>query len=70
VLRITNSGAVVPPEAVPTLAEPFRRIQKGSDGGVGLGLSIAQSVSIAHGAQLDIRSQPGGGLSVSLILRA
>ena len=69
-LRIANSGAVVPPEAVPTLAEPFRRIQKGSDGGVGLGLSIAHSVSAAHGAQLDIRSQPEGGLDISLTLRA
>ena len=69
VLRITNSGAVVPPEAVPTLAEPFRRIDKQPDDGVGLGLSIAQSVSIAHGAQLDIHSQPGGGLDISLILR-
>ena len=70
VLRITNSGAVVPADAVPTLSEPFRRIDKQSDGGVGLGLSIAQSVSIAHGAQLDIHSQPEGGLDISLILRA
>ena len=70
VLRIANSGAVVPPDAVPTLSEPFRRIRKQPDGGVGLGLSIAQSVSIAHGAQLDVRSQPEGGLFISLILRA
>jgi signal transduction histidine kinase len=69
VLRIANSGAVVPPGAVPTLAEPFRRISKQPDGGVGLGLSIAQSVSTAHGAQLDIRSQPEGGLDISLTLR-
>ena len=69
-LRIANSGTVVPAGAVPTLAEPFRRIQKRTDGGVGLGLSIAQSVSIAHGAQLDIRSQPEGGLDISLTLRA
>ncbi len=69
VLRIANSGAAVPPGAVPTLAEPFRRIHKGSDGGVGLGLSIAQSVSTAHGAQLDIHSQPEGGLDISLTLR-
>jgi signal transduction histidine kinase len=70
VLRIANSGPVVPAEAVPTLAEPFRRITKQSDGGVGLGLSIAQSVSLAHGAQLDIRGQPEGGLDISLTLRA
>jgi len=69
VLRIANSGAMVPPSAVPTLAEPFRRITKQADGGVGLGLSIAQSVSTAHGAQLDVRSQPEGGLDVSLTLR-
>ena len=70
VLRITNSGAVVPPDAVPTLSEPFRRIDKQPDDGAGLGLSIAQSVSIAHGAQLDIHSQPEGGLDIRLILRA
>ena len=68
VLHIANSGAVVPADVVPTLAEPFRRITKQPDGGVGLGLSIAQSVSTAHGAQLDVRSQPEGGLSVSLTL--
>jgi signal transduction histidine kinase len=67
-LRIANSGCSVPDEAIPTLAEPFRRITHQADGGVGLGLSIAQSVSIAHGAHLDIRSQPEGGLSVSVVL--
>ncbi|HEY1000693.1 MAG TPA: HAMP domain-containing sensor histidine kinase [Streptosporangiaceae bacterium] len=70
ILRIANSGTVVPTDAVPTLAEPFRRIQKQPDGGVGLGLSIAQSVSTAHGAHLDIRNQPEGGLDISLTLRA
>jgi signal transduction histidine kinase len=55
---------------VPTLAEPFRRIAKQPGGGVGLGLSIARSVSLAHGARLDIRDQPGGGLAVSLTLPA
>ena len=70
VLRIANSGAVVPSDAVPTLSEPFRRIRKQPDGGAGLGLSIVRSVSIAHGAQLDVRSQPEGGLFISLILRA
>jgi signal transduction histidine kinase len=67
VLTIANSGAQVPADAVPTLTEPFRRI--GSNGaGVGLGLSIAQSVSTAHGAELDVRSQPEGGLRISVVL--
>jgi signal transduction histidine kinase len=70
VLRIANGGAVVPSDAVATLSEPFRRIRKEPDGGAGLGLSIAQSVAIAHGAQLDVRNQPEGGLSISLTLRA
>jgi len=66
-LTIANSGTKVPAHAVPTLVEPFRRIESGG-GGVGLGLSIAQSVSTAHGAELDVRSQPEGGLRVSVIL--
>jgi len=75
VLRIANSGPVVPPDLVPTLTEPFRRIkgvegQEKSPGGAGLGLSIAQSVSTAHGARLDVRSQPEGGLSITVVLGA
>jgi signal transduction histidine kinase len=66
-LTIANSGTKVPADAVPTLVEPFRRIE-GGGGGVGLGLSIAQSVSTAHGAELDVRSQPGGGLRISITL--
>jgi Histidine kinase-, DNA gyrase B-, and HSP90-like ATPase/His Kinase A (phospho-acceptor) domain len=70
VLEIANSGAQVPADAVPTLFEPLRRIGSNgrADGGVGLGLSIAQSVSTAHGAELDIRSQPEGGLFISVVL--
>ena len=59
-LTIANSGTKVPSaHAVPTLVEPFRRIESGG-GGVGLGLSIAQSVSAAHGAELQ-GPQPARG---------
>ena len=69
-----NRGPVVPPDLVPTLTEPFRRItgiegQEKSPTGAGLGLSIAQSVSTAHGARLDVHSQPEGGLSITVVLR-
>jgi signal transduction histidine kinase len=68
VLSIANSGPVVPADAVPTLSEPFRRMEKRGDGGVGLGLSIARSVSAAHGTELEVRGQPEGGLSVRVVL--
>ena len=67
-LSIANSGALVPAETVPTLSEPFRRMDKRGDGGFGLGLSIARSVSAAHGAELEVSSQPDGGLSVRVVL--
>ena len=67
-LHIANSGAVIPAGTAPTLSEPFRRLGPKTEGGFGLGLSIARSVSAAHGAVLDVRSQPGGGLSIRVVL--
>jgi signal transduction histidine kinase len=65
-LHIANSGRYVPDEALPTLFEPFRRLEGrlSSRDGVGLGLSIAKSVSTAHGASLDVRSLEQGGLDI------
>jgi signal transduction histidine kinase len=67
-LSIANSGTLIPADAVSTLSEPFRRLGPRGPDGVGLGLSIARSVSAAHGAELDVRSQPEGGLSVRVVL--
>jgi signal transduction histidine kinase len=68
--QISNSGPLVPEDAVPSLFEPFRRIEgrAGTRDGVGLGLSIAQSVVTAHEATVSARSQPGGGLDISVVL--
>jgi signal transduction histidine kinase len=69
-LEIANSGPFVPDDAVPSLFEPFRRLETrtGVRDGVGLGLSIARSVVTAHGATVTARSQPAGGLDVSVLL--
>ena len=66
-----NSGLpVIPEAAVPSLFEPFRRMpaRTGVGEGVGLGLSIARSVATAHRATVTIRSQPAGGLDISVVI--
>lgn len=70
-LEVRNSGPVVPPEAVPTLFEPFRRAgpeRTGDTRNAGLGLSIVRSVAQAHGGRAE--AQPGrrGGLTVTVRL--
>jgi signal transduction histidine kinase len=65
VLAVTNTGPVVPAEAVDRLLQPFQRLaadRTGHGEGLGLGLSIVQAITHAHGATLTIRPQPGGGL--------
>jgi signal transduction histidine kinase len=70
-LRISNSGPLVPPEVVPSLFEPFRRLEaRTGGGGAGLGLAIANSVAAVHGTTVRARSRPGGGLEVEVTFAA
>ncbi len=69
-LKIANSGPFIPDDAVPSLFEPFQRMEArtGTRDGVGLGLSIARSVATAHHATVTARSQPAGGLDISVVI--
>jgi signal transduction histidine kinase len=69
-LQIANSGPFIPDDVVPSLFEPFQRMEArtGVRGGFGLGLSIARSVVTAHRATVTARSQPAGGLDISVVL--
>ena len=55
---------------MPSLFEPFRRMQArtGVRDGVGLGLSIARSAATAHHATVTARSQPAGGLDILVVI--
>jgi signal transduction histidine kinase len=70
-VEVRNDGEVVPPEAVPSLLEPFQRLDRGARGdGVGLGLSIVRSVAEAHGGSVELRARPSGGLVVRVSMPA
>ncbi len=67
VLRVANSGPVIPPGEVARLLTPFQRLGGGRSerrDGHGLGLSIVSAIAGAHGADLRADPMPGGGLAV------
>jgi signal transduction histidine kinase len=67
VLSVANSGQVIPPAEVSRLLQPFQRLgprPASRDGGHGLGLSIVRAIAAAHGAAIEARALPAGGLAV------
>ena len=71
-LSVTNTGPPIPPEMVHQLLNPFQRLDRtaGDDGHHGLGLSIVQSIAVAHSADLTVRARPGGGLAIRVLFPA
>lgn len=73
VLTVENTGRMLTPGVVSTLAEPF---QRGTErvrthhAGVGLGLAIADSITRAHAGTLTLTPRPAGGLHVTVQLPA
>jgi signal transduction histidine kinase len=69
VLKVANTGPVVPAEAVERLLQPFQRLSPSRTRhgeGLGLGLSIVAAIVSAHAAQLDVRPRGEGGLDVTV----
>jgi signal transduction histidine kinase len=69
-ITVSNTGTLVPPDAVEDLFQPFRqlgaqRIRHGE--GHGLGLAIVRAIADAHGATLTARARPQGGFDVEVI---
>jgi signal transduction histidine kinase len=79
-IDVANGGPLIPPELVPALFEPFRRLsdqtlpdqtladRAGSPEGMGLGLSIVRSVALAHRGHATARPLPAGGLEITVSL--
>ena len=72
-VSVSNSGREIPAEAIPTLFEPFRRLDgdRLSDrGGAGLGLSIVRAIATAHSGQVRAKPFDEGGLQISITVPA
>ncbi|MFJ8314225.1 MULTISPECIES: sensor histidine kinase [unclassified Streptomyces] len=68
-LTVTNTGPRMPPDLVPHLFEPFRRLAEREHRpgeGAGLGLSIVASIARAHHWHVSASANPSGGLTVGV----
>jgi signal transduction histidine kinase len=80
VVRVRNTGPVIPPGEIDRLFQPFQRFGDervrpgrggaldggGLDQGHGLGLAIVRAIAAAHDAELTARARPEGGLDITV----
>ncbi|MBD9734424.1 sensor histidine kinase KdpD, partial [Streptomyces sp. H28] len=70
-VRVVDRGPGVPDEAKDRIFEPFQRYGDAPRGaGVGLGLPVARGFAEAMGGTLEAEDTPGGGLTMTVTLRA
>lgn len=69
-LEVSNSGAVVSPEAVDDLFSPFHRLngRTRSSRGAGLGLSIVRAIAQSHAGHVTAQAREGGGLTITVTM--
>lgn len=70
-LSVRNTGEPIPPEHLPHLFERFYRIDSArthSEGGYGLGLAIAKSITEAHSGTITVRSSAAEGTAFTVLL--
>jgi signal transduction histidine kinase len=73
ILRVANTGPVVPADQIQRLLQPFQRLSRdrtGAPGGSGLGLSIVDAIAKAHGATISARPGNEGGLDIEVTFTA
>lgn len=68
-VSVSNTGPLVPPDAVQDLFEPFRQLgtERTCRGrGHGLGLAIVRAIADTHSAILNASHRPQGGLDIQV----
>jgi two-component system, OmpR family, sensor kinase len=68
-LAVSDTGVGISEDQLPLIFERFHRADPSrSEGGAGLGLSIARQIAEAHGGQIRAKSTPGKGSTFTLLL--
>jgi two-component system, OmpR family, sensor kinase len=68
---VSDTGVGIPPEDLPFIFDRFYRVDKArnrSQGGSGLGLSIAKWVAQAHGGDIHVESEVNVGSTFTVVL--
>lgn len=64
-ILVFDTGTGIPPQVIPELFKPFFTTKKG---GTGLGLAVSYKIIQDHHGELDIKSEPSKGTSVTIQL--
>lgn len=70
-ITIVDDGPGIPPDRLEDMFQPFTRgdgSRSGETGGAGLGLSIAQTIILAHGGGITLENCAKGGLCATVTL--
>ncbi len=70
-VSISDTGIGIPAEDLPFIFDRFYRVDKArsrTDGGMGLGLAIANSIAKLHGGGIEVESQVGQGSTFHITL--
>lgn len=68
-IAVSDQGQGIPPEHFPHIFDPFFTTKTGGNQkGMGLGLSISQSLVMAMGGKIEVQTKLNGGSTFSVIL--
>jgi signal transduction histidine kinase len=67
---VVDDGIGIPADAIPRIFERFYQVDNSATrkfGGTGMGLALVQRLVHAHGAEVEVESEPGKGTRFSLL---